>query len=1234
MRKTCTALAALLIGLCSALSTAHADDIEIYTNPGANNLKAPMTILVLDLNLLGICNNVITNPTNPNNPSAPQLCLDVRNNMLLSDLLGGLTSNPTQFLSNLLLGTGTNDKNRAQALCNLYGILGINSPLVTLPAVGILLQPLLGGVSTLSCGTLNFLLGIPLLGSIIDGLLGGFVGQLVAGLVNPLLTTVVGELPGTVIGLLNTTISGVLNIGQVGLISLLESILNQLVNSKVAIMVSHGDRASLTGNPASSCAFGDSASIPTSRRETQGCSNGAYFLVGFTDLANQGTINQLLNRVTTLLTNTLNPTNVLNSVTAILGTALTTPTQLLPPYQGKEVYAEIAHYLSGDVVYNAPLARWDGLTGLLTRDTTVESSGRYLKTPAECRSVNVLNVQLTNNLRDNESDGRLRHYFPGAERNGAITFPDLVRQAQDVGFLDGSGNRISLKSHFLIQDNLSSLSALTSVGANVHTYVNNLGLLNLGKSTGEWFKPVLDVDASLLTPSQIVDITSPNRTTGDALFSLFHPLPDQKPRWAGNIKKLRVNNQGQYLDQRNAAAIADDGRIEDGALTYWTDTATLGGLSGDGRAAALGGAGRRIIGTSGGAPGRTNASGSRKLFYEKLATTTGALSLYALEPGTAAVRNELRGQLTAPNNVNLLGAASDTEAQELLLYARGYEVGSTSASKGVGPALVGRDWLHGAVLHSRPLAINYGGSPAKIRNYYGAADGYFRAVDNSTGNEAWAFMPRAVLAQQKILRDNNAAINFPYGVDGAPVALIVDRSTSGGPADGAITSGNAHDKAMVFFGLRRSGNHYYALDVKNPDSPVLKWRLGPEGLYNSTGLVSGSASWYPELAMTFSTPSVGRMRVQDGSTTTEKYVLVFGGGYNGGRNSAGTRLGKDLARASDNLVGTDDNKGNAIYIVDAETGELVWKAVKGDTATWTAAGRAFRHPLLTDSIPAELVATDTDGDGYLDRLYVADTGGRLWRGDLPGADRSKWTFTAVASVGRNGSSNTVADDRRFFHAPDYVPIRGADGNYDAVIFGSGNREDPLDRTTRNWLYVFRDSALASGKTAEQIRTRDADIARHTDFADLSSACASGNSDCADHANLGTGWRLALSANGEKALSQPLTVGGTVLFTSYVPEASNAALCEPSEGSGKLYGVSLRDSSGSVPAFIAAATAAGAAGDRRSRNLSSVGLAGEVQALGANAAIASTDNVGTQTPRYFPIWWRERRGEDDTPVPQH
>lgn len=1227
-RVTCFLLAALL-----ALSTgARADDIDIYNNLADNPLKPPMTILVLDLNLLGICNSTLTPASNARNPEAPQLCLDVRNNVLLSDLLGGVTANPANYLTALLTGTvpGGPAPLSASQLCVVNTALGLASPSISLGSL-----PLIGSLGNLTCSTLATVLGNPVTAPIANSLLGNFVGQLVSGLVNPLLATLVGQLPTTIIGLLNTTLTGVMNLGQVGLLSLLESILNQLVNSRVAIVVSHADRASAGGDPASACAFGDTASIPTSRRETVGCSNGAYFLVGFTPLVDQGSVTQLLTRVTTLLTNLVNPTNVLNSTTALLSTALTTPTSLLPPFQGKEIYAEIAHYLAGDAVFNAPLARWDGLTSVLTRDTSIEIGSRYIQPPAQCDTVNVLNIQLTNETRDNESDSSLRSYFPTAEVSGGFTFPNVVRTAQDPGFNDGNGNTISLRSHFLIQDNLSSLAALTNAGVNVNTYVNNLGLLNLGQTVAEFLKPTLSVDASLLTPSLTADTRTPGQVRSDAFFTAFRPDPDGKPRWPGNLKKLQlrlVDGEFDYVDASSNAAIADDGRIERDALTFWTQTGQITPDPGDGRDATLGGAGQKIPGylrTGGGNPGRTNGVGARKLFYDRL-SAANVPSLAALDADDSAVRDELRASL---------GAASDTEAHQLLLYARGYEVGPSASPLGVGAGLVGRSWLHGAVLHARPVAVNYGARGSytvdnpDIRVLYGATDGYLRMVTNTlsggaqSGVESWAFMPRVVMDQQKTLRDNQPAARFPYGVDGAPTVILRDRDPNGGPADGKIESSNTHDRAMVVFGLRRGGSHLYALDIKNPDSPTMLWRIGPDGLFNSSGLVAGSAAQFAEMALTFSNPQAGRIQYQDGSDTLTRSVIVFAGGYDGGRDATNTRIGKDAARGSQNLLGSDDAKGNALYMVDAETGALIWKARQGafsETSPYSAGTRTFQHPLLTDSIAAETTVVDSNGDGYVDRLYGLDTGGRLWRGDFPGTDRAKWTLTPIASVGRHDNASVV-NDRRFFHAPDYVPFRDARGAYDAIVFASGDREDPFNAGTENFLYTFRDRSVNSGKTPAQIKLTEASLNDHDDFVDLTAACAAGTQGCGAAADDAIGWKLKLGARGEKAMSQPLASGGTVFFTSYIPQDPTTRNCEPDEGTNRLYGVSLADSRPLVQAFMADGD-----NDRRSTDGGTPGLAGEINTLATSNIAANTQTLEARSPRYYPVYWRERRGDDETP----
>lgn len=1261
----------MLMTMCAGLPS-RADDIDLYSNAQANTLRPPYTVIVLDLNLLGICNSVLTQTSNPNNPDAPQLCLNISSSIVLGDLLGGITSNPTQLLTNLLVGTSSTDAGRAQALCNLYGLLGVNSPVVQLPAVGLVLQLLLGGVSSLSCGTLNFLLGIPLLGTILNPLLSGFVGQLVSGLISPLLTTVVGQLPGTVIGLLNTTFSGILNLGQVNLISLLEAILSNLINTNVAVMVSHADRATAGGAPASTCSFADTASIPAARRSTAGCSNGAYMLVGFTPLLNQGSVTTLVNRIGSLLTNTLNPTNLLNSVTALLGTAVTTPTQLLPPYQGKEAYAELMHYLAGREVYNAPLARWDGLTGLLTRDTTIElASGLYSKPALECRTANVLNVMLTNNIRDTESDATLRAYLPALPASGAITLGDVVRQTSAPNaFKDKDNNDINLRSFFLIQNLLTSTATLANTGATVLAYVDSLGLLGLGQSLAPLLKPTLVTDAALVSPRVA---SSPQSATGllePAYFAQFRPRDGGSPNWDGNIKVLSFSRDSsgvsRFLDSAGSNGIASDGRIAATALTVGTRGGALGGAGVDGRNTTLGGVGQNIPGYrvgGGGNPGRINSDGARQIFYDAL-NASNLPSLAALDADTQAVRDALKADLGVTGTTS----ADDSLRRALLLHARGFNVGSSSAPLGTGAGLTGvsgRPWMLGAVLHSQPVAVNYGARSGftstnpDIRLLFGSADGLLHAVKNSDLSETWAFMPRATMASLKPLRDDRYTQTFPYGVDGSPRVLIIDRGTSttlaeGGPADGVINSSNANDHVYAFFGLRRGGRHRYALEITDPDRPRLLWRIGPDGLYSANaavpGLVTGSAAQFSELALSFGAAAIGRMRITTApGTTVTRPVLLFGGGYNGGVAANGSRIGKDAsssrAATAAAAVGVDDSLGNALYVVDAVTGELVWKANRSTSSSivgYDSATRLFRHPLLADSIASEITALDTDGDGLTDRLYVGDTGGRVWRADFPGTDRSAWTLGPIASLGRShpvgsaAADASNADDRRFFHAPDYVPGRDASGSFDAVVIGSGDREDPFNRSTGNWLYTLRDRDTRSGKTLTDTGVdgviaspTDTRLIRQTSLADITTACASvANAACPTGATAGSGWRLQLANAGEKVVSAPVTAGNVVSLSSFVPPPVGGTSCAPDEGSSRLYGVRLLDGRPAVQQFISDGDS-----DARSRRAAAPGVAGEAMALTPQLTAINAETLNAAVPLIYRTFWRERREDEEKPVAQ-
>jgi hypothetical protein len=1282
----------LLFGLLST-SLVFADDIDIYTTlpPGSPNLAA--TVVVIDLNAVGLCDNVLTNPS-----SQPQ-CGVLQLNTTLGTLLG------TGNVSNLPTST----------ICSLYGALATAglTPVLQIPAVivlGVVVTPAIP-ITTTVCNTLSSL-G---LGSLLST-----ITATVSGIFNPLLSTTLSNLSTAITSVLAAALSAASLVladpsSLANLNTLLTGILTPLINSNVSFVVSHANRSNST-NPATyytsggksyACAFNDitgSASLnPPLRETTTNCSNGGYFVLGFFNVSNvQSTVTKVLGLLTggLLSGSTLSATGIQN----LLKSLTTLPLPLTPPFQEVENYDEIVHYLKDAVVYNGPLASYDGaIFSLVARDKTIETAPGSLSTDqytggastiSSCSTVNVINLQVTADTLENDSDTDVRSAFPsvGLNSDGTVNFASLVQTAQNTGFAGKNGQTVKMNSYFIIQDNLTpNIGALQNVGANVLTYTSALGLFGAGQTLS--LAQNLVTNATLVTASNTADEVSSTGTLPPTFFALFKPASGKSPNWQGNVKRLNLSTSSsgisQYIDAKGIAAIASDGGISTTALTIWTNPSLLGtNVSADGRETTLGGAGQKIPGYmfgGGGNPGFKNADNLRQLFYESIPTSGApvlkSLDADATQTSFASERTELAPYLNCPTT------SGDTTCQQLLLYARGFNVGSSSAPVSNLTTAVGRSWLDGAVLHSRPVAVNYGArsgysqTSPDIRVLYGSTDGFLHSVRNSTssgndGSERWAFMPREAMADLTALRNSSTGTPFPYGVDGTPAVLIIDRSPAsstyptGGPADDVLDSSNPYDHVYAFVGLRRggsaynsSGSNYYGIDITNPDVPKLMWRLGRDGVYSANsaaagtytgdgsvpGLISGSSSQFTGLAQTFSTPAIGQMSFTNSSgTVVTRAVLLFGGGYNGGVGSTGIKVGKDLNNSTNTVtaaqVGVDDTLGNSLYIVDAVTGELVWKAARTTAATasvstsGSGAAPVFLHPLLADSIASDVTALDTDGDGLIDRLYVGDTGGRVWRADFAGTDRTKWTLGPIASLGRGHPSSggaadtTNVNDRRFFNAPDYVPSQSpSTGPYDVVLIGSGDREDPFNTSTINWLYAIRDGSTISGKTlsgtgSNTIITSASDprLVTQSSLTDLTTACSqSSTSTCASANALVSGWRLQLTGVGEKATSVPVTIANTVLFTTYIPP-TNAACGIPAQGSGNLYGVNLLDSRPYLPASLSASSSS------RSTALPASGIPGEVTAQTATTLGVSTSTFSITTRQNYPVYWRERRGDDEPP----
>lgn len=811
-------------------------------------------------------------------------------------------------------------------------------------------------------------------------------------------------------------------------------------------------------------------------------------------------------------------------------------------YQGKELYFELFRYLSGQGIYNGHNGWTDYETddadnldvdgSAYAWDSGIESGANYvtpLNAATQCVNLFAVNMMFFVSNQDNNSDDAIEEPIAnGGLGSSQSSFADVIRYLNDADLADGNYGTAptidgtqNLTSYFLVDGTKinRTTNGYAQAGGTGQALELSQNPDDLVRTLQEIFNQILSVSTTFVAASVPVNVFNRAEIIDNIFLALFQVDGDNKPSWIGNIKKLRLKitaEDGFLVDALDVAAIAADGRIRFDALTYWTDPNNLpapdldeGEVAGrDGRFVDRGGAAQQLPGFVAGDPGLANGFGARQLFYDD---STGDLAALNVDAATAS---DLQSDL---------GAADSAEASDLIAFARGLDIDDLD---GDGDRDEARSWIFGDPLHSRPLPLNYGardgytiGNPA-IYLAVASNDGFLHFIRNTevggaeSGEEIWAFMPRATMGSLKTLRANAKGVPHPYALDGSPVAYIEDSNYNG-----TIEPG---EKAYIFIGLRRAGKAYYALDVTDPENPQLLWTIDKSGAFG-------------ELANTFSNPRVGLVNVGG----TARPVIIFAGGYDFNKDTRGG-------------VGTDDTEGNAIYIVDAETGALIWKARGGNNFPTST---IFEHPELVDSIPSTVTVADTDGDLLLDRILVGDTGGNIWRADIGGPDSINWTLTLLASLGRHAPGSAgKSDDRRFFHRPDIVPTQDESGVYDAVIIGSGDRPDPLDQggVASNFFYMIKDRNVVPGSGT------DTGI-DHDSLGDVTDNCIQESGGCM--VDLNTGWRLELEDIGEKSLATPVTIDGKVFLTTYLPSGgSSASACAPSEGRGRLYAVSLQNAS--------------------------------------------------------------------------
>ncbi len=454
----------------------------------------------------------------------------------------------------------------------------------------------------------------------------------------------------------------------------------------------------------------------------------------------------------------------------------------------------------------------------------------------------------------------------------------------------------------------------------------------------------------------------------------------------------------------------------------------------------------------------------------------------------------------------------ESDRDNLIQWVRGQDVkdengdGSTTDQRG----------HMGDSLHTTPALVDYENGTKQVL-YVPTNDGLLHAFDISadTPSEIFAFIPPELLPNFKKLYANSNTETKVYGLDGN---MAVWRSEDG-------------EKTHLYLGMRRGGSNYYALDVSDPDNPEMLWTI------------EGGKGDFAELGQTWSTPQLTTVMADIDGTLTETRALIFGGGYDTNQDS------------EDASPRTDDGSGRAIFIVDAKTGDKIWSAGPGGSDS------GFDYDLaLSNSIPSDVRIIDLDGNGLADRLYVGDTGGRIWRVDLDEGDIGNSSGYLLADF----NDGTEAGNRRFYYAPSVALDRQ---RRLMLAIGSGYRARPTETTTIDRFYVIED------RKAHSRPVTPPDVIREDDLGNITSdaALAVGK----------PGWYLELG-EGEKVLAESVVFNGKVVFSTYQPEfGTRSDACNLTGSTARAYLLALAD--GRALADLDSSTE----GLERSRTLSSV-----------------------------------------------
>lgn len=644
---------------------------------------------------------------------------------------------------------------------------------------------------------------------------------------------------------------------------------------------------------------------------------------------------------------------------------------------------------------------------------------------------------------------------------------------------------------------------------------------------------IISVNSVFASVSLPVSVNTQGSYLNQVFVGMFRPDGGFLPRWYGNLKQYQLgfDSSGnlQTEDADGSTAINNNtGFITSCARAFWTPTASNQYWANAPSGGCLTVPNSKV---SDYPDGNIVEKGAQAYVLRQVAPSARIVKTCGSTLASCATWSDYTS--TNAPAASLFGPnLTQADAQTLVDWSRGLN----SQNELMAGATVMRPSVHGDVMHSRPVAINYGTDTApQVVVYYGANDGLLHAVNGNqtasltssnvtyaAGAELWSFMPPEFYGSIKRIYDNTTPVYFrgtsasssqpkPYGMDGPVVAF--KGNVAGVP------------KVYLYAVMRRGGRALYAFDVTTPGAPTLLWKKGCGSADLASTDCGAGTSDFSAIGQTWAAPKVIFAAGYNGGASP---LLLMGGGYD-------TCEDADTGSSGTNNSCTGTPKGSVVYVVDGVDGHIV--AQFPTVAPYS--GGAPR------SVVAE--ATVVTSGTTAKYAYLADLGGVVYRLDFTASSVSGWTMTPIAKVGCDTLS-ACSRNRKFMFQPSVV---STDGTTFDILIGSGDREKPTAQygaanAVSNYFFMLQDQPATANWLHDQCGPGN-------NFLCLSSLVPiTASTPDANTLASKKGWYLALAPT-EQVVTSAITQFGITTFSTHQPAVSTNS-CSNNLGTSLVYNI--------------------------------------------------------------------------------